>query len=35
MKHTDTRYPATVTHGPLMLGPEPGPVRLPADAAPA
>lgn len=27
-------YPATVTHGPLMLGPEPGPVRLPADVVP-
>lgn len=27
-------YPATATHGPLMLGPEPGPVRLPADVVP-
>ena len=27
-------YPAEVTHGPLMLGPEPGPVRLPADVVP-
>lgn len=27
-------YPAVVTYGPLMLGPEPGPVRLPADVVP-
>ena len=27
-------YPAAVTHGPLMLGPEPGLVRLPADVVP-
>lgn len=27
-------YPAAVTYGPLMLGPEPGPVRLPADVVP-
>lgn len=27
-------YPATVTYGSLMLGPDPGPVRLPADVVP-
>lgn len=27
-------YPAAVMCGPLMLGPEPGPVRLPADVVP-
>lgn len=28
-------YPAVVTYGPLMLGPEPGPVRLPDGVVPA
>lgn len=34
MRVTAHDYPAVVTYGPLMLGPEPGPVRLPADVVP-
>lgn len=34
MRVTAADYPAVVTYGPLMLGPEPGPARMPADVVP-
>lgn len=34
MRVTAHDYPAVVTYGPLMLGPEPGPARMPADVVP-
>ena len=35
MRMTAYDYPAVVTYGPLILGPEPGPVRLPDGVVPA